>query len=204
MAADPMEILAMVVSLLDTLQIPYLVGGSFASSLHGATRSTRDADIVALLTLDQGQQFASALDSEFYADEEAIRRAIAAKRSFNVIHPDSSFKVDIFVAKPSEFESSEFERRQKIELSPGLPPVYVATAEDTILAKLRWYRLGNEVSDQQWRDLLTVTKVQRARLDLPYLRHWAVELGVADLLARALEAAGISEQSESGDESRGM
>ena len=193
MAADPMELLATVVAVLDELQIPYLVGGSFASSLHGATRSTRDADIVALITMEQGQRFARALGEEFYADEEAIRRAITSRRSFNVIHPNSSFKVDIFVAKPSEFESSEFERRQKMVLSPGLPAMYFASAEDTVLAKLRWYRLGNEVSDQQWRDLLTVTKVQRARLDLDYLRHWAVELGVADLLARALESAGITE-----------
>ncbi len=193
MTTDPMEVLVMVVAVLDSLQIPYLVGGSFASSIHGATRSTLDADIVALITMEQGQRFASELGEEFYADGEAIQRAIAAKRSFNVIHPNAAFKVDIFVATPNEFESSEFKRRQVVALRPGLPPVYVATAEDTILAKLRWYRLGNEVSDQQWRDLLTVTKVQRARLDLYYLRHWAVELGVADLLARALEAAGISE-----------
>ena len=204
MVADPLELLVMIVGLLETLQIPYLLGGSFASSIHGATRSTRDADIVALITLDQGKRFADALGEEFYADEEAIGRAISANRSFNVIHPTSSFKVDIFVAKPSPFESSEFERRQKIELRPGLPPVYFASAEDTILAKLRWYRLGNEISDRQWRDLVTVTKVQRARLDLCYLKHWAVELGVADLLDRALEAAGISGQSASVDQPRRM
>ena len=204
MTTDPMEVLVMVVAVLDSLQIPYLVGGSFASSIHGITRLTRDADIVALIKPDHAQPLANALEGEFYADEQAIRRAVVAKRSFNVIHIDSMFKVDIFVAKPSEFESSEFERRQKMELRPGLPPVYFATAEDTILAKLRWYRLGNEVSDQQWSDLLNVAKVQGARLDLSYLRKWAVELGVADLLARALEAAGISEQPEGVDESRGM
>ena len=193
MAADPPEALAMIITVLETLQIPYFVGGSFASSAHGATRSTRDADIVALMTADKGQQLANALEGEFYADEEAIKRAIVAKRSFNVIHATSAFKIDFFVATPNEFESSEFERRQRMVVSPGSPPIYFATAEDTILAKLRWYRLGNEVSDQQWRDLLTVTKVQRARLDLNYMRHWAVELGVADLLARALVAAGVSE-----------
>ena len=193
MAADPVEVLMMVVAVLDRLQIPYLVGGSFASSIHGATRSTMDADIVALMTMDQGQQLANALEeAEFYADEEAIKRAISAKRSFNVIHPKAAFKVDFFVATPNDFESSEFERRQKMVFVPGRPPIYFASAEDTILAKLRWYRLGNEVSDQQWRDILTVTKVQRPRLDLSYLRHWAVELGVADLLDRALEATGIS------------
>ena len=192
MAPNQMETLLMVVSALETLNIPYLVGGSVASSIHGVTRATRDADIVAVITVDQAQPLANALEVEFYADEQAIRRAIAAKRSFNVIHTDSMFKVDIFVAKPDAFESSQFGRRQSTVLIPGLPPAYVASAEDTILAKLRWYRLGNQVSDQQWRDLLNVAKVQGPLLDLDYLRHWAVELGVADLLDRALETAGIS------------
>ena len=194
MTTDPMEVLVMVVAVLETLQIPYLVGGSFASSIHGITRLTRDADIVALIKPDQSQPLANALEGEFYADEQAIRRAVLAKRSFNVIHIDSMFKVDIFVATPNEFEASQFERRRAMVLGPGSSPTYVASAEDTILAKLRWYRLGNEVSDQQWSDLLNVAKVQGVRLDLSYLRSWAVELGVADLLVRALEEAGVSEQ----------
>jgi hypothetical protein len=204
MAPDQTETLLMIASALETLHIPYLVGGSFASSIHGVSRATRDADIVAVIRLDQAQLLARALEGEFYADEEAIKRAIVAKRSFNVIHTDTMFKVDIFVAKPDGFESSQFERRQAIVLKPGTPATYVASAEDTILAKLRWYRLGNEVSDQQWRDLLNVAKVHGNRLDLSYLRHWAVELGVADLLARALEESGINEQPEGVDESRGM
>ena len=62
---------------------------------------------------------------------------------------------------------------------------YVTTAEDIVLAKLEWYRLGGGVSDRQWRDILGVLKVQAGRLDLDYLQEWAVELGVADLLQRA-------------------
>ena len=64
---------------------------------------------------------------------------------------------------------------------------YVASAEDIILAKLEWYRLGGEVSDRQWRDILGVLKVQAGRVDLDYLRHWAAELKVDDLLQRALK-----------------
>ncbi|PYT09480.1 MAG: hypothetical protein DMF60_02515 [Acidobacteria bacterium] len=70
---------------------------------------------------------------------------------------------------------------------------YVATAEDTILAKMAWYRLGNEVSDQQWRDILGVLKMRRGRLDLDYLGHWAAELNVSDLLVDALADAGTGE-----------
>jgi hypothetical protein len=64
--------------------------------------------------------------------------------------------------------------------------VYLASAEDNLLAKLEWYRLGNEVSDRQWRDILGVLKTQGQRLDLAYLRQWAAALNVADLLEKAL------------------
>ncbi len=65
--------------------------------------------------------------------------------------------------------------------------VFTASAEDVILAKLEWYRLGGEISDQQWRDILGVLKVQAGRLDMDYLKQWAVELEVAGLLQRALK-----------------
>ena len=71
--------------------------------------------------------------------------------------------------------------------------LFFASPEDTVLAKLEWYRKGGEVSDRQWRDLLGVLKVQAGTLDRAYLDQWAGELGVADLLPRALEEAGLSE-----------
>ena len=65
---------------------------------------------------------------------------------------------------------------------------FVESAEDVILNKLRWYRLGNEISERQWNDVLGVLKVQAGVLDLTYLRQWAVTLGLSDLLERALLA----------------
>ena len=78
-------------------------------------------------------------------------------------------------------------------LAPRLPPVAVSTssAEDTVLAKLQWYRDGGGVSDRQWNDVLGVLKVQGTTLDRAYLEDWARELGLADLLRRALEDAGL-------------
>ena len=62
-----------------------------------------------------------------------------------------------------------------------------ASPEDTILAKLEWYRLGNEVSERQWRDVLGVLKTRAGTLELSYLQKWADELKVSDLLERALK-----------------
>ncbi|MFN2405795.1 MAG: hypothetical protein ABR594_07045, partial [Pyrinomonadaceae bacterium] len=84
--------------------------------------------------------------------------------------------------------------RQLREVSPERDDtVYVATAEDTVLAKLRWYSAGNETSSTQWRDVLGVMAVQRDSLDVPYLRAWAERLGVNDLLSRAIEDVQTSE-----------
>jgi hypothetical protein len=193
MAADQIEVLLIVVRALETLEIPYVVGGSFASSIHGMARATRDTDVVAVIKDDQARGFANELQGEFYADAQAIMRATAETRSFNVIHLESMFKVDVFVAKPDDFESSEIERGQPTVLRAGSPTVRVATPEDTILAKLRWYRLGNEVSDQQWRDVLNVLNVKAGRLNIDYLKYWAAKLNVADLLDRAMTDAGLTE-----------
>lgn len=186
MTADQLKVLLMIVEALDQLKIPYLIGGSFASSAHGFARSTRDIDIVAAIEPEMAEAFAASLQSEFYADEQAIRRAVRAKQHFNVIHLDSMFKVDFFVLKEREFDRKQFERRLQAAVE-GDPhrKVYVATPEDTILAKLVWYRKGNEISDQQWQDIRGIFKVQGDKLDAQYLSHWAEDLGVADLLERA-------------------
>jgi hypothetical protein len=75
---------------------------------------------------------------------------------------------------------------------------YVATAEDTILAKLEWYRLGGDVSERQWCDVLGVMKVQADRLDLAYLRQWAAQLNISDLLERAIKEAGLLDADKRG------
>lgn len=182
------DVLLIVVSVLDRLKIPYAVGGSYASSAHGIARATRDIDLIADIKLEQVKDFSESLQPDFYADEQSISRAIKMNQSFNVIHEDSMVKVDIFIIKPTEFQVKQFERRQLGVISPeSQQMVYVVTPEDTILAKLDWYRKGNFVSNQQWSDINGVIKVQGNRLDLDYLKHWAQELGLSDLLERALE-----------------
>ncbi len=66
------------------------------------------------------------------------------------------------------------------------------TSADIVLAKLEWYRLGGEVSDRQWQDVIGVLAVQAEGLDLDYLRRWAEQLGVRNLLERALAEARLA------------
>jgi len=119
-----------------------------------------------------------------------IVAAIAGQSSFNIIHRESFFKVDVFIPALRPFVEQELSRaqRQILSIEPRVE-AFVATSEDTLLAKLDWYRLGGEVSERQWRDVLGVMEVQGDRLDYDYLRHWADVLRVSDLLDRALEEA---------------
>jgi hypothetical protein len=97
------------------------------------------------------------------------------------------FKVYVLFPKARPFDRIHFQRRvEQLFATNPEQKAFMTTAEDIILAKLEWYRLGNEISDRQWRDILGVLKVQAGRLDLDYLRQWAAELNVADLLERAL------------------
>ncbi len=118
--------------------------------------------------------------------EDAIRRSA----SFNVIHLETAFKVDVFVARARPFDRAQLSRRQRYQVSEEPERhAYLASPEDTILAKLEWYRMGGESSLRQWRDVLGVLRVQSGRLDVDHLRHMAATLDVTDLLDRALEEA---------------
>lgn len=184
-----------VVEALEALGVPYLVGGSVASSAYGLARSTLDVDLVADLRQEHVQSLVSRLRDRYYIDEEMIREAIHHRSCFNLIHLDTMLKVDIFVLKSRDYDRTAFGKRRRDTLSeaPDARTYYLASPEDTILNKLEWYRMGDHVSDRQWNDVIGVLKVQHDQLDRSYLQRWAEELGLADLLERALEEAHSAE-----------
>lgn len=194
MVPEPIAILLRVVDILEDMNILYLVTGSIASSVLGEPRSTVDVDIVADIRPEHVERLVEAMLGEFYIDNEAVREAIARDASFNVIHQQTLQKVDIFVAARKPLDQEQMRRRQALVLTKAPErSVYFLTAEDLILQKLNWYRMGGGVSDRQWRDILGLLKVQAQRLDLEYLRRWALDLGLVDLLDLALSEAGLRE-----------
>jgi hypothetical protein len=188
MQNEPIEVTFKVTEVLEALSVPYLIGGSLASTLYGMVRTTQDSDIVADMRQEHLHPFVAALQDEFYVDDEMIAEALQRHSSFNIIHRETMFKVDVFVPWPRPFLQSQLARAQKqafvfeTEISAKF-----ASPEDTILAKLEWYRIGGEISERQWRDILGVLKTRANALDLDYLQKWASELRVKDLLERALQ-----------------
>lgn len=193
MLPEPIAVTLEVIEVLESLGVDYLIGGSFATAVYGVARMTADADLMADLRLDQVEPLTRALSGHFYMDAESIREAIRHRSSFSVIHLTTMFKVDVFIPRQRPYSRMQFERRVKQPLSAEADRMaYVSSAEDNVLTKLEWYRLGTEVSERQWRDVLGVLKAQSGRLDVAYMRQWAAALEVADLLEKALTEASKS------------
>lgn len=185
---EPIEVTLRVTGILEKLGIPYVIGGSLASTLYGMIRTTQDSDIVTEMRAEHIEPFVLSLQDDFFIDEEMIADSIHHNSSFNIIHRDSMFKVDIFIPQPRPFQQSQFARaqRQVFELDTEISANF-ASAEDTILSKLEWYRMGGETSERQWRDILGILKTREGELDIEYLRKWAEDLNVTDLLERAFK-----------------
>lgn len=190
MTAEPIAVTLLVIEALNDLEVRYVIAGSLASALHGVARATMDADLVADLKPQHVRPLVEKLAGAFYVDEDAVRTAVASRRSFNAIHLATMFKVDVFIPKGRPFDLAQLNHAtaQLVATDPDRL-AYVASAEDTILAKLDWYRKGGEVSDRQWRDVLGIVMVQDDRLDWDYMQQQAGGLGVADLLERLRKTA---------------
>lgn len=172
---------------LEALQVPYVICGSVASIVHGIVRTTVDCDMVADLNLDHVEPLVTAIGNEFYVEQESIVDAIQFHRSFNLIHQESMFKVDIFIPKARPFDRAQLAHRIELEIANNPKRMaWFSSAENIVLAKLEWFRLGNEVSERQWRDVLGVLKTRLGELDIEYMYTAAPALGVSDLLERAL------------------
>jgi hypothetical protein len=150
-----------------------MLTGSVASSAHGTPRSTRDLDIVIAPTRAQLlaliQQFPRSL---YYVDEEQALQALANRSQFNVIDFATGWKVDFIIAEDSEYGRMAITRRRPIDFTGN--SVHVASAEDVLIAKLRWAKLGG--SDRQLQDAAGIVSTQSTNLDVAYIERWVREL----------------------------
>jgi hypothetical protein len=185
-ASEPARFLGRIVAALDGAAVPHMLAGSFASGIHGTPRSTQDFDIVIDPSFDSLDHFLEALaGDDIYLDADVAREEFKRRGQFNAIDTATFWKADLIFRKARPFSRSELDRRVPVKVL-GID-VFVATAEDTILAKLEWAKLGE--SERQLRDVRGILEVNGESLDRAYVERWLDELGVRDLWERIQEAS---------------
>ncbi|MCX6604222.1 MAG: hypothetical protein NTV52_11570 [Acidobacteria bacterium] len=176
-------------AILTEMELEYAVGGSFASSTFGVPRSTLDVDLVVSLSPEEAYHLARLATPHLVCDPEEARAAVAANRSFNLLHMRHVYKFNIFPTTFFAHGEDEVRRRVMVEGTPlaGTAAVPMVSAEDILLAKLAWFRNGGETSERQWSDMTGIWRMQGAALDQAYLEAWAKAMGNQDLLGRLRE-----------------
>jgi len=182
-----------VIECFEQLGIDYCIGDPVASSAYGIARATMDVDLIAKIETKHVDNLVKALEKSYYIDAGMITNAIQEKSSFNLIHLETMIKIDIFILREQPYDLKAFDRRQTDTLDEeSARKFYLSSPEDVILSKLQWYHLGGRLSQQQWKDVLGVLKVQGDRLDLKYLKYWASKLNLSDLLNGSFNDADIT------------
>ncbi len=173
---DQLEFFRYVIRILHGSGLRYMVVGSFASGFWGEPCATYDVDVVISLAASDVPALATLFPpDEFYYSPEAAQDAIRGRTQFNVIHPESGNKIDLMIQGADAWGGLQLARRRLLLFEPGLE-VYVATPEDIILSKLRYYQEGG--SEKHLRDISGIIKLRKSELDAGYLAHWATELDV--------------------------
>jgi hypothetical protein len=185
-------LLALVVTALGEAGVPYMLTGSLAGSYHGAPRATQDVDLVVEASLASLLDVSARIRAHgLYVSDEAVREAVATQGMFNAIDPGSGWKVDFIVRKDRDFSRAEFASRREIDFM-GVT-LSLASAEDVVVAKLEWAKLGD--SERQLRDVAEIVAVQGDALDHEQIVRWVRELGVEDQWSRAQSMVDLSEES---------
>lgn len=171
--------------------IDYMLTGSFASAYYGAPRSTQDIDFVIDATPEQLQLFLQSLAiHQYYADLDTALDAHKRQSLFNVIDLDTGWKIDLITLKSRAFSQEEFSRRRLVKLQDI--ELFVASAEDVIIAKMEWSNLSQ--SQRQIEDVSALLRVRWDSLDHCYLGRWITELSLEKAWNEARRMADIPKQ----------
>lgn len=148
-----LDILKDITKKFEHLNIQYMLTGSLAMSYYAQPRMTRDIDLVVNILPTVVKKMESAFTPDYYFSIESVNDAIEREFIFNLIHTESSIKIDCIIRKKNDYRQTEFERKQKIRLADF--EVYIVSKEDLIISKLIWYKdSGSELQKKDIKNLL--------------------------------------------------
>ena len=181
------DVFRRVTEALERAGIAYMLTGSFASSYHGAPRATQDIDMVISPNPDQLRSLVTLLPAtEYYVDLDAALDAQRRQGLFNIIDLATGWKIDLIIRKSRPFSRAEFDRRSVVEFE-GMR-LSIATAEDVLIAKLEWAKLGD--SQRQVEDAAGILRIRSQDLDRTYIENWVRQLKIEEQWDAACRAAG--------------
>ena len=166
-----LDILRDVTRKFDQLNIQYMLTGSLAMSYYSQPRMTRDIDLVVNISQTSIKKMETLFIADYYISIDSVINAIDNEFMFNLIHTESSIKVDCIVRKKEEYRLTEFERRQKIRLTDF--DIYIVSKEDLIISKLIWFKDSN--SELQKKDIKNLLV---SGYDKDYLQRWILRLNL--------------------------
>ncbi len=175
------EAVYLLLSLLNEANVPYMLVGSFSSNAYGEARATKDADFVVDLNAETRQQILTQLPDTFEIDWQVCFETITGHTRQILKIPSIPFEIELFDISDEPFDQSRFSRRQQTSMEGHT--VWLPTAEDVVVQKLRWACLGKR--DKDMLDAVNVLKVRAGRLDFEYIRKWCDQLDILDTLTEA-------------------
>jgi hypothetical protein len=177
------HVIALVVDTLDEEGVPYVLTGSLASSLHGISRATQDADFLVQVSPGDMNRIRSRLAKHFRVEDQARFETVTGKAMHVFRHMAPAFTVELFEATDDPHDVARLSRR--ISVSFADRSVWFATPEDVIITKLNWYQRARRSKDiDDVRGVLAVQGIDA--LDIVYLRSWCDRHGTRDLLEKLI------------------
>jgi predicted nucleotidyltransferase len=181
---EPVENVAAVLHALNELGVPYMIVGSLSSNFYGEPRNTHDADLVVQLGDKSLSKLMEIVGPGFTLDRQMGFETITGTTRYHIQHVDSEFLIELFELTNDPHNQERFVRRRKTTFL-GVP-AYVATAEDVVIQKLRWYLRGRRPKDIE--DVKNVMEGKMPDLDLGYIRSWCDRHGTRELLEETLRS----------------
>jgi hypothetical protein len=179
----PEELLVHLTMTLEKLEIPYAIGGSLAAIAYGEPRFTRDIDVVVAIRIDDIPGLRARFPpEEYYLDEQAAGQAVREASQFNIIHPRSGFKIDLYVAA-DRIARNQIAGARLLPIAQDRSALF-SPPEELILKKLQFYEAGG--SDKHLRDIRAILSISVEEVDQEHLRDEAERAGLSGLLAEVL------------------